>query len=189
MDLEAKLSMTKKNMIIFSIFALLVYFYCKAPSTDSIVQAMNVDIENGKIEYKGVTYTAQWGDQKVHLGDIRYIGRAYDRYAPYIINDAIVTTGEFSDPSIVEVTPVRNGNMYWRSRKQPTGSLIVLHFIPADPMVYKDLKRIKEGQRVEFIGREEVDSKITDAQGGYTALGHSNHRFFILEKVRQMDVN
>jgi len=167
---------------------LLAYFYLKAPSAGSIVQGMSIDMENGEIEYKDVIYTAEWGDQKIHVGDIRYIGRAYDKYAPYITNDAIVTTGEFSDPSIVEVTPIRNGNMSWRAQKNPKGSLIVLHFIPANLLVYKDLSRIKKGQKAEFTGREEIDSKIESSNGRYIALGHSNHRFFLLEEVRQIDI-
>ena len=167
---------------------MVVHFCFKPPSAHSVAQKMVVNTENGIIEYKDITYTAEWGDQKVYVGDIRYIGRAYDKYAPYITNDAIVTTGEFSDPSIVSVTPIRHGNMYWRAQKQPKGTLIVLHFIPENLTVYKDLARIKKGQRIEFTGREEVDSKIINSKGGYIALGHSNHRFFLLEKVRQIEI-
>lgn len=176
--------MNTKKILLFIGVMLAAYFYFKAPSADSIVLETRVDIQNGKIDYKGVTYSAQWSDETVHLGDIRYIGRAYDQYAPYITNDAIVTTGEFSDPSIVEVTPITNGNMRWRSKKNPQGTLVVLHFIPVDGTVYDKLKRIKEGQRVELIGREETDSRIEGPDGGFTALGHSNHKFFVLEDVR-----
>ena len=180
--------MNSKKILLFIALGLAVHFYFKAPSVDSIAREMRVDIEQGEIEYKGITYAAEWGEQKIQVGDIRYIGRAYDKYAPYITNDAIVTTGEFSDPSIVKVSPIRNGNMSWRSQKQPKGSLIVLHFIPANLIVCKDLKRIKEGQRAEFIGREEIDSKIKGSDDSFIALGHSNHKFFVLEEVRQIDI-
>ncbi len=174
---------TKKILLVIGVI-LAVYFYFKAPSADSIVREMRVDIQNGKIDYQGVTYSAQWSDEIVYLEDIRYIGRAYDKYAPYITNDAIVTTEEFSDPSIVKVTPITNGNMSWRSDKHPKGTLVVLHFIPADKVAHNKLKHIKNGQRVELIGREETDSKIEGSDGSFTALGHSNHKFFLLEDVR-----
>ncbi|MFC1807100.1 hypothetical protein ACFL0T_01885 [Candidatus Omnitrophota bacterium] len=166
------------------VIIILVYFYFKAPSADSIVEAMNVNRLKGTIEYKGVTYTAKWSSLRTHKGEIRYIGRAYDKSAPYITNDAIVTTGDFSDPSKVNVTPIRNGNMSWSAPEKPTGTLIVLHFIPANKAVYDDLKQLESGQNVKFIGREEVDSKITGSDKSFIGLGHDNHKFFLLEKVR-----
>ncbi len=181
--------MNSRNIILLIVFVLLAVYFCfKAPSAHSIAQEMQVDAENGTIKYKDITYTAEWGDQKIYVGDIRYIGRAEDKNALYITNDAIVTTGEFSDPSIVSVTPIVHGNMYWRAQKQPKGSLVVLHFIPENLLVYEDLARIEKGQRAEFTGREEIDSRIISSNGGYIALGHSNHKFFLLENVRQIDV-
>lgn len=181
--------MDMKKILFFAGAVLAAYSYFKVPSADSIARTMHIDIQNGTIDYKGVKYSAQWSNERVHyLGDVRYIGRAYNKYVPCITNDAIVTTGEFSDPSIVEVTPITNGNMRWRSDKYPQGTLVVLHFIPADVLVYNNLKRIKKGQRVEFIGREETDSKIYAFHGGGNVLIHDNHRFFLLEDLRQEDL-
>ena len=173
-------------VLVIVVVSIAAYFYFKAPSADSIAREMIVDMD--KIEYKGIIYSATWGNKTSHAGDIRYIGRAYDKYAPFITNDAIVTTGEFSDPSIVEIPPLRHGSTYWRAEKQPKGTLIVLHFIPANPAVYFNLKKIKKEQRVEFIGREEVDSKIEGSDGGFIALGHTNHKFFLLGDVRQINM-
>src|SRR3989338_2078 len=180
--------MDTKKILLFAGVVLAAYFYFKAPSADSIVRTMRIDIQNGRIDYKGVKYSAQWSNERVHhLGDVRYIGRAYNKYVPCITNDAIVTTGEFSDPSITGEVQIINGSIKWvrwRVDKYPEGTLVVLHFIPADVLVYNKLKRVKRGQRVEFIGREEVDSKIYAFHGGSNELLHDNHRFFSLEDVR-----
>lgn len=183
--------MDMKKILFFAGAVLAAYFYFKAPSADSIARTMRIDIQNGTIDYKGVKYSAQWSKERVHyLGDVRYIGRAYNQYVPCITNDAIVTTGEFSDPSITGEVQLVNGSLKWARRgwdKYPQGTLVVLHFIPADVLVYNNLKRIKKGQRVEFIGREETDSKIYAFHGGGNVLIHDNHRFFLLEDVRQED--
>jgi hypothetical protein len=176
--------MNAKTIIIISLVVLAGYLYFKAPSAASIAEEMKVDIIKGTISYDGITYAAQWDEQVVYSGDIRDIGRAYDKYAPYITNDAVVTTGEFSDPSIVSVSPIRNGNMSWFSKKEPEGSLIVLHFIPVNFLVYEKLARIQTGQKVELVGREEIDSKIEGPDGRTVSLGHSNHKFFVLERIR-----
>ncbi len=175
-------------VLVIVVISTVAYFYFKPPSADSIAREMIVDMENMKIEYKGIIYSAAWGNKTSHTGDIRYIGRAYDKYAPFITNDAVVTTGEFSDPSIVKIPPLRHGSTYWRAEKQPKGTLIALHFIPANMAVYLNLKQIKKEQRVEFIGREEIDSKIESSEGRFIALGHNNHKFFLLEDVRKTNM-
>ena len=179
--------MGRKSILLLIVVAAVAYFYFRTPSADSVVKKMHVDIENMTIEYGGVTYSAEWGGETSHAGDIRYIGRAYDKNAPYITNDAVVTTGEFSDPSIVHITPIRKGSMSWRAQKQPKGTLVVLHFIPASLTVYNDLKQIEEGDTVEFIGREEVNSRIEGSDGSFIGLTHSNHKFLLLDEVYQLE--
>ena len=51
-----------------------------------------------------------------------------------------------------------------------------------------NLKQIEKGQRVEFLGREEVDSRIEASDGSFVALGHSNHKFLLLQDVRLIDI-
>jgi hypothetical protein len=168
-------------IIILLLFA--GYLYYRTPSTDAIFSDMKIDPAKGIFEYKNIKYTAEWGNRKIYAGDIRYIGRAYDKFAPYITYEAVLTTGEFSDPSIVEVTPIRNGCMSWRSEKQPKGTLIVLHFIPADIEAHFGLKNLEQWQTVRLTGREELDSRITGSDETLVGLGHGNHKFFLVENV------
>jgi hypothetical protein len=177
--------MSPKSLLILGLIGFTFWFFVlRPPSASSIASRMTVDIEAGSIVLDEVTYTAQWSDVQTYSGDIRYIGRAYMKHSAYFTNDAIVTTGEYSDPEIVTVTPIRKGNMSWRSpHKKPVGTLVVLHFIPADISVFEDLQKVREGDLVAFTGREELDSKIEGDDGSYVGLAHNNHKFIVLEKV------
>lgn len=164
-----------------------VYFYMQPPSVEGIVREMQIDRQGGEIKYHDVVYSAQWGEEVNHTGDIRYFGRAYYEGVPIFTHDAIVTTGEFSDPDIVEVTPIKDGSMYWTARKQPQGTLIVLHFIPENFSVFESLHSIREGDRVEFIGREETDSSVEASDGDFVKLLHTNHRYLLVSRVRHVN--
>lgn len=176
--------MSPKSLLVLGIIGFTFWFFVlRPPSASSIASRMTVDIDSGAIVLDEVTYTAQWSDVQTYSGDIRYFGRAYMKHSAYFTNDAIVTTGEYSDPEIVSVTPIRKGNMSWRSPKQPVGTLVVLHFIPADIFVFEELQKVREGDLVTFTGREELDSKIEGDDGSYVGLAHKNHKFIMLEKL------
>ena len=156
------------------------------PSVEDIAREMQVDRRGGFVKYQDKVFTAEWGDKIKHTGDIRYFGRAYYDGVPIFTHDAVVTTGEFSDPDIVEVTPIKDGSMYWYANKQPEGSLVVLHFIPEDFSVFEDLKLIREGDRIEFSGREETDSTVESSDGSYIKLMHANHKYLLVSEVRRL---
>jgi len=156
------------------------------PSVEGIAREMQVDRRAGEIKYRDTVFTAQWGEELKHTGDIRYFGRAYYEGVPVFTHDAVVTTGEFSDPDIVEVTPIKDGSMYWQANKQPEGTLVVLHFIPENFTAFEDLQLIREGERIEFTGREETDSSVESSTGTYVKLLHTNHKYLLVSKVRRI---
>ena len=174
----------KKIIIIALVAAAAAWFFLREPSADNIVASMIVDVVTGDIRYKDVNYKAGWGKEKTYEGQVRVIVNAHHKYAPYITHEAVVTTGEFSDPSIVTVSTIKDGNMYWRSRKRPTGTLVVLHFVPLNYSIYEKLKSVREGQTIKLGGRDEKDGYIKASDGTFTKLQHSNHRFFLVEDVQ-----
>ena len=163
-----------------------IYAYTLPPAAEKITRKTTIDTDKGSIVYGGTVYSAEWGDEVSHAGDIRFIGRAYHEQIPVITYEAIVTNGEFSDPSIVEVTPIKDGNMRWRAQKQPEGSLIVLHFIAKDLTVFHDIRNIRQGDKVEFVGREETDNMISASNGDFVKLNHNNHRYLLVSKVNHL---
>ena len=176
----------KISILVIIAIGIGIYAYTLPPAAEKITRKTTIDTDNGSIVYDGTVYSAEWGDEVSHTGDIRFIARAYHELLPVITYEAIVTNGEFSDPAIVEVTPIKNGSMRWRSQKQPEGSLIVLHFIAEDLGVFHDIKNIRAGDKVEFIGREEIDNTITASNGGYVKLNHNNHRYLLVSKVNRL---
>lgn len=162
------------------------YFYFSGPSLQSIAKGMKVEWEEGTITSNGTTYYADWGEPVKYTGDLRYFGRASNSDAPFFTHDSVVTSGEYSDEEKVFVSPIRDGNMYYRflGSNEIEGSLIVLHFIPTSFAVFEKLDKLKQGNEVTLIGREEEDSLIEDDLGVVVGLRHNNHRFFLLEDVR-----
>lgn len=175
--------MNHVKILIIAAAALGIYLYLQPPSTAKVVRDTSIDTQEGTLRYQGNDYQAQWGEATEHAGDVRYTGRAYWKYAPFFTHDIILTTGEFSDPEIVEIAPVKDGNTRWRANKRPEGSFLVLHLIPANPEVLAGLDAIREGEPVKLLGQEEKDSRITGSDGSVTRLTHDNHRFLLVTGI------
>lgn len=159
------------------------YLWMRPPSGEAIARGMSIDLEAGTIVYNGVAYTASWGEPKTREGVVRHIVRAYAKHVPVVTYHLVLTTGEFSDPAIVTIDHNGGGNYIWRSKKQPEGTLIVLHTVPESDVVFKALRGIGEGDRVKIAGRDETRSAIEAENGGYLRLGHSNHAFVLVSHV------
>lgn len=158
--------------------------YCRGPSASTVVSRTRLDTAAGAIDYGDVRFEAEWGEPVRHEGDIRRIGRARYKPAPFFTHHAVVTTGDFSDPDRVTVSRFNGGSIIWTAQTRPEGSLIVLHFVPADASVLASLKRLGEGDCARFSGREETDSHIKGSDGSWIKLTHDNHRYVLLEAVQ-----
>ncbi|MDH3253363.1 MAG: hypothetical protein OEM62_00055 [Acidobacteriota bacterium] len=169
--------------LVVLIAAVAIYVIMRPPSAAKIVRGMEVSIPAGTIEYADVRYAATWSDSIVRSGDIRYLSRAYTKSVPMVIYDAVLTSGEFSDSSIVEIESTGGGNFYWRSKKQPQGTLVALHIIPENEIVLRSLASVDEGDRIEIVGRDEINGKIEGADGSFLRLAHDNHKFVLASRV------
>lgn len=173
-----------KQLVFVAVLVAIAWFlFFKVPSSRSIAAATRVDIEAGVVEYDQVIYDARWDEPATYSGDIRYIGRAYTKYAPFITHDAVITTGEFSDPKIVEIAPIKNGNTYWRANKRPQGTLVVLHFVPGNVEIHDALADLTAGNTVTIKGKLEDDDTITRPDGGFLKLMHDNHKIILVTAV------
>jgi hypothetical protein len=160
-----------------------VYLLTRPPSGAKIARDMDIDVQGGSVTYKGVVYSTKWGGQVTRTGVVRHITRAYNRHVPIVTFHAVLTTGEFSDPEIVKLDHTGGGNYIWRSGKQPEGSLIALHFVPENPVVFRALRGIDVGNSIEIVGRDETRGAIEGEDGSYLRLGHANHKFVLVNQV------
>lgn len=175
-------------LLILGIIGAIYYWLSKTPSPIEIIKATRYDLESGEVYWNGKKIYAEWGGEKTRSGDLRYFGRAYDENVPFMTHDTVLTTGEFSDAEKVFVSPIESGNMYWKPIvKSPEGTLIVLHLFPDSISVASELSKLKEGDKVEFVGRDEEDSSIDDERGMIIGLRHDNHRFFLVEEVNKLN--
>lgn len=158
--------------------------YCRGPSASTVVGDTFIQPDEGWLRYKEVRYEAEWGPEIVHEGDARFIERAKYKSAPFFTHHVVVTTGEFSDPDLVNLRHNGGGNFFWSAPKQPEGTIIVLHLVPLDRDVLDQLQSIDNGDAVKLVGREEVDSRVDGDDGSWLKLGHSNHKYLLVERVR-----
>lgn len=102
-----------------------------------------------------------WEIQFEALGDSKYIGTV--RHASPIrmnefrilTHDILVTTADFSNPDIVD-TNVIDHKFFWKSTttSNPTGSINLIHAVPANKTVYQELLKIQSWDTVKITGRE-----------------------------------
>ncbi|MFQ5526406.1 MAG: hypothetical protein ACE5GX_09125 [Thermoanaerobaculia bacterium] len=161
------------------------FLYLRGPSAGRVVSNTVISPESGIIQYKAVLYEADWGPEIVHSGNIRLIERARYKPAPFFTHHGLITTGEFSDPEIVEVRHTGGGNFIWTAKERPEGTLVALHFVPRDRTALRALASLDDGDAVELIGREEVDGAVKGSDGSFLRLQHDNHRYLLVESVKR----
>lgn len=166
------------------VLILAIFLYCRGPSAKTIVAGTRIESDQGFLEYRGRRWAAEWGEPVVHQGDLRRIERARYKFAPFLTHHAVVTTGDYSDPERVTVSPFRGGSIMWSASTRPEGSLIVLHFLPADGSILGELARLGNGDCARFSVREEIDGHIEGEDGAHARLNSANHRYVLLEGVR-----
>lgn len=150
----------KLVLLILTLGCVLVWFIFIKESSKDIIQGTIIDIERGILDYDNKQYKATWGEEKTYSGYVRYVGQAKNKYVPFMTNEVILTTGDFSDPSLVTIGPVRNHSTFWTAQKQPKGELYFIHCIPLDLSVLLALEGIKQGQWVELTGKQATDNAI-----------------------------
>ena len=102
-----------------------------------------------------------WEVQFEGVGETKYTGvvrhAAPIRIPEFAIltHDILVTSGDFSDPKTVN-TNVIDHKFFWRSpnNSSPTGSINLIHAIPANKEVYQELLEIDKWDTVKISGRE-----------------------------------
>lgn len=171
-------------LIWIAILSIAFWWWRQPPNAGRILDSTIISVDHEQVEHEGLVYTAQWGEPTEYQGDLRVLSRAYHRAAPFITHEAVVTTGQFSNPEIVNVSPIRQGSMVWTAKVQPQGTLIVLHFIPANHEVLASLQSLDSGDRAILEGREIVDQRLAADPQHSIRLTHKNHRFLLLTSAR-----
>ncbi len=100
-----------------------------------------------------------------------------------LTHDILVTSGQYADPAIVS-TSVLNHHFTWHSSgtAHPTGTINLLHTVPASEDIYRQLLEIRSGDEVTIAGREILTIEAYGQDGGYLAEWHDTGCNSILVK-------
>jgi hypothetical protein len=90
-----------------------------------------------------------------------------------LTHDILVTSGQYADPAIVS-TSVLNHHFTWRSTAiaHPSGTINLLHTVPASQDIYRQLLEIKSDDEVTIGGREILTIQAYGRDGTYLGEWH-----------------
>ena len=101
------------------------------------------------------TITYEKTFDSIFSGLVRHVSPIRMGDFPFLTHDVLVTNGEFDDSRLVS-TSVFNHHFSWTSSQptQPKGSINLLHIVPANPAIYRQLMGVHSGQQVTIRGVE-----------------------------------
>jgi len=119
-----------------------------------------------KITYEGLA-------DSEFAGLIRHVSPIRQNPMRILTHDVLVTSGEYADPAIVN-TSVANHRFRWRSTgtTRPQGTINLLHTVPANEEIYRQLLQIQVQDEVIITGREILTIKAYDQDGNYLGEWH-----------------
>ena len=101
-----------------------------------------------EVQYEGI-------GESIYIGTVRHVAPIRVKEFSILTHDILVTTGDFSNPDIVE-TNVVDHKFIWKSTGpgSPTGSINLIHAIPANEAIYDEMLKIGFQEDVRITGRE-----------------------------------
>jgi len=158
----------------------LYFYFTWKPAASGIAE--DIRIKDG-ISYNGKKYHSKWSDTETIKGFVRRKDRHYDKNMPIITYNLVLATDEYSDDKLVKIQNRGGGNYHWSAPRQPKGTLVFYHTIPATPEAQEKLDDIAHKETVLLRAKISESSEIKGDDGGFVRLGHSNHKFILVEDV------
>jgi len=127
---------------------------------DSYEQAAADDI------YWSITFESQ--DASEFSGAVRHVSPIRMGQMHILTHDILVTFGDYADPDIVS-TSVLGHHFSWRSSStpHPNGRINLLHTVPANEELYRQLLEIRSWDNVIITGREILIIRAYDQNGNF----------------------
>ena len=89
------------------------------------------------------------------IGTVRHVSPIRIDEFRILTHDILVTTGDYANPDLVD-TSVVNHKFIWKASnpEKPTGSINLIHAVPATKKVYQELLSLQPWDIVKITGRE-----------------------------------
>jgi hypothetical protein len=101
-------------------------------------------------------------------GVVRHVSHWREEDIPFATHDILITTGEFASQSRVHVSVLFHTFTYrYFEDPAPAGTINLLHIIPANPEIYRQLLEVREWNVVTIHGREILRIERFDPSGEF----------------------
>ena len=139
-------------------------FGLRGPDFDGLTISDTFDRIQGD-DYRWEISLEAKGDS-AYAGVVRHISAIRIGKLRILTHDILVTSGDFADPAIVSAS-VSNHRYRWAAEgtASPQGTINLLHTVPADDEVYRQLEEIESGDNVTIIGQEILRINVFDLDG------------------------
>jgi hypothetical protein len=112
-----------------------------------------------------LTISYEKGVDSIFTGLVRHVSPIRLGDFPILTHDVLVTSGEFADQDKVH-TSVINHHFSWTSaERSPQGTINLLHTVPLNDSIYRQLLELRSGQNVRVVGREILKIDAYSPQG------------------------
>jgi hypothetical protein len=114
-----------------------------------------------EVQFEGV-------GQSKYIGVVRHVGPIRISEFRILTHDVLVTTADFANPDIVDANVVDH-KFFWKAStaERPTGSINLIHALPANKEVYQELLKIQPWNTVKITGREIYTVKAYQTDGTF----------------------
>ncbi len=121
------------------------------PDPADLVARLSED-SDGVLLFDGKTYRATWNMEPEVQGYVNQLGRAHMGPAEFITHQLVLVTGEYADPSKVEISDIDDGTVVWKAPTKPRGTIELVYIIPADATALAEMKKLTPGAWVFLDG-------------------------------------
>ncbi len=143
------------------------YLMLREPSRKSRAEEMVLSESN--ISLNGVDYAVEWEEEpRSFEGLVRDVGTELNKFAPYRTHYVLLTTGDYSDETKVEI---ENKQVLTHLDSDLVGTIRIVEIVPSDMFQFDELESLEIGQTVTITGRQEKDGLVRGSNGDYTKFG------------------
>ncbi len=161
--------MKTSNILILIVLAAGIFWWLSGSSFDAEEIVSEMQFSDTQISYDGIDYQIAWQRKsKTYIGDVRGVWEAHNEFAPFNTHQVLITNGDFSDPSKVEVDGV---DIKATLEEDLEGDIAGIHLVPKNLQGLELLRSIEIGQKIRITGREEKDGVVRGSDGRYIKFG------------------
>ena len=143
------------------------FFGLAAPPLDELVFSQGYQRISAP-DHRKWSISFEYDRDSTFRGVVRHVSHWREQEIPFATHDILVTTGDFASQKRVHVSVMFHTFTYrYFDEPNPTGTINLLHIVPATPEIYRELLDVREWNYVELSGREILRIDRYDAKGNF----------------------